>query len=227
MSRKLFLFISAIVVFVIFIGFSYLVHKNHFTHFDFDMTVRLQDHMPRRFDGIFSDFSILGNAEVMSVLLAIVVIMLFIRKKFMAGISAVALFVGFHLIEIYGKTFVSHPPPPQFLLRTQYPFQFPEFTVRLESSYPSGHSGRTLLLSTILIVWIVSTKKFSLLTKSILCGAIVLFDIIMLISRVYLGEHWSSDVIGGTMLGMAFGLFTSIFVQSKIKKTKPKVIKEE
>src|SRR5437763_1408260 len=165
MSQKFLLFLSAIVLFFFFIGYSYLVHKNLFTHIDFNNTVRLQDHIPRRFDGIFSDFSILGNAEAMSVFLAAIIIVFFVTRRFMAGIAAGVLFISFHLIEIYGKFFVDHPPPPQFMLRTQYPFQFPEFTIRSENSYPSGHAGRTLFVSTILIIFIVYSKKLNLLTK--------------------------------------------------------------
>lgn len=218
LPRKITFLLLGVSFFAIFICYSYLVHKNLFTNLDFDVTVKLQDHISHRFDGIFSDFSIIGNAEVMSIFLAVIVILLLIKKKIVACIMAVTLFIGFHLIEIYGKTFVNHPPPPQFMLRTHYPFQFPQFTVRLESSYPSGHSGRTLFISTLLIIFILSSKRFNPLTKSILCGAIISFDITMLVSRVYLGEHWTSDVIGGTILGLALGIFTGGFVVSKSKK---------
>ncbi len=203
MPRKYLLILSGTILFFIFILFSYLVHKNHFTATDFNTTVRIQDRMPRRFDNIFSTFSDIGKVEVMSIILLIVLI---ISRKIIRGLIAVGLYVGFHLIEIYGKFFVSHPPPPQFMLRTKHIIDFPQFHVRLENSYPSGHAGRTLFLSTILIILIYNSKKFSKALKIGLIGLIVCFDITMLVSRVYLGEHWTSDVIGGAVLGAGLGL---------------------
>ena len=201
-------------LFFVFILFSYLVHKNHFTKLDFNTTVRIQDNVPRRLDNIFSTFSDIGKAEIMTIILLVILIF---SKKIIAGILTLSLYVGFHLIEIYGKFFVSHPPPPEFMLRTKRIIDFPQFHVRLENSYPSGHSGRTLFISTILILLILRNKKLSTLVKVILIGLIVGFDITMLVSRVYLGEHWTTDVIGGAILGAGFGLISSEILPRKFK----------
>lgn len=211
MSRKLGFFLSGVALFLLFILFSYLVHKNLFTHFDFNNTVRLQDHISRRFDSFFSFLSDIGRFEVVIIVVLALAGWLALRKKRLAAISMLGLFGGFHLIELYGKYFVNHPPPPHFMLRTQNLMNFPQFYVSSEFSYPSGHAGRAAFVCSILIVLIWCSKRLSNNQKIILTTLIVAYDLIMVVSRVYLGEHWSSDVIGGTILGLGFGLLTSAF----------------
>ena len=48
-SRKNIL-VSATVIFLLFMGMSFLVHRNLFSNFDFTQTVKLQNHIPARFD---------------------------------------------------------------------------------------------------------------------------------------------------------------------------------
>jgi undecaprenyl-diphosphatase len=212
------LFVSGMALFLLFILFSYLVHKNIFTQLDFNSTVRLQDKIPRRLDDAFSLFSDVGKFEVMSIVLGIICLYLALSKRIIAGVTAGVLYIGFHMIEIYGKFFVDHPPPPQFLLRTKHMIDFPQFHVRSEFSYPSGHSGRTLFIATI-VAMLIWRSKLPVWGKAGIIGVIGGYTTIMVISRVYLGEHWATDVIGGGMLGAAFGIIVTAF---SLKKTTAK-----
>ena len=207
-NPKLLLAILGICLFLVFVFFSFLVHKNIFTGIDFDTTVRLQDKIPRRFDLFFSILSLVGSFEIVSVIL--LVLWLFLRK--LRFIFVLFLFGFFHLLELYGKAFVTHPGPPYLFFRYDIPFQFPTSYVQPGSSYPSGHLARTLFVSVILAFIIYHLKKLSKSQKQILYCLITVFVALMFISRIYLGEHWLSDVIGGSILGTSMGILSLLFI---------------
>lgn len=214
MSKKVLLLFSSGLFFFFFIFFSYLVDKNVFRQVDFDITVRLQDDIPRRLDNPFSFFSLIGSFEV-STLLLFTLVGIFVFRKQLFALLWVGVYAVFHLIEIFGKTIVENVPPPEFLLRTQRLVQFDPYHVRTEFSYPSGHSGRTFFLVTILLclVWQAKIPLMFKLGATVILGGYVF---VMLLSRIYLGEHWITDVIGGMLLGIACGLMSVFFVSFTI-----------
>lgn len=211
-SQKILL---AVVLFSAFVVFSYLVQKNFFKNFDFDTTVRFQDHIDasfaqrRGFDTILSVLSLLGSFESMAIIL---LILLIIKRNLRLFLVLPLSFAAIHLFEIFGKIFVRHPGPPFMFFRYDINFLFPSSYVKPGFSYPSGHAARATFLSVILLSFILGSKRFKKNQKFIATLVIAVFNIGMLVSRVYLGEHWTTDVLGGSLLGSALGFFViSIF----------------
>lgn len=196
-----------IALFIFFALFSFLVHKNLFTQIDFNTTVRLQDNISRRFDDFFSVFSDIGSFEPMLILL---ILILLAWRKLLVGTLVFSSFVSFHVFEIFGKYMVNHPPPPEFMLRTERIIQFDRFHVRTDFSYPSGHSGRAVMVASLLL-FMIWQSKLSKGVKITLSCLISVYVVAMLISRVYLGEHWISDVVGGALLALSLSCLSLSF----------------
>ena len=132
------------------------------------------------------------------IILAIVVIALFIVWKYYA--EALWLFINTALIAGVGnsllKLFFMRQRPTLEHLVTEHTY-----------SFPSGHAvGSTLFYGTILLILPIFIKN-----KTVrLCVQILLgIGIFMIgVSRIYLGVHFPSDILGGFCLGLAWLLLS-------------------
>lgn len=213
MLKRLSIFIS-VGLFISFIFFSYLVAKEQFTQFDFDTTVKLQDHISKKWDLPFSILSLFGSAEIVGALWLFLIGYFLIKRYYLTVISLTLLMIA-TIVEIFGKLFILHPAPPHLFYRGVLKLNLPSHFVQTDYSYPSGHMTRISFLIAFLILFIY--YKASRFIKILLIPSLIGLWLLVFISRISLGEHWTSDVVGGVLLGGSFGIISGITIPTNKK----------
>jgi membrane-associated phospholipid phosphatase len=155
---------------------------------------------------VFWALTLLGNAPVLAVLSCSVVLLLVVwGRRGRAVLVAVGMLIGWGLSET-AKAVIARPRPP-----------VEEALIAMPSSasMPSGHTLTTFVFLGLLVYLVIGARRAASgrrgtvpasVTAAVaiaVAGAIALVGVIG-VSRVYLGVHWMSDVIGGWLLGGAW-----------------------
>lgn len=204
-----------IVLFFAFLLFSIPVSLGTFASLDRQFTITLQSLLTKSLDMPLSLLSLLGSFEITSLILIFIVYKLKLKK------SLIVLFIfGLGMgLELLGKTFLYHPGPPNIYFRYSLDVLFPSAYVQTGHSYPSGHSYRTAFIILLMIFLTFASKKLKVSTQKSISIILGLILFLMLISRVSLGEHWTTDVVGGLLLGASFASFSIHFTEKSFSKS--------
>lgn len=84
-------------------------------------------------------------------------------------------------------------------------------------SFPSGHSMVSMAFYGFLVYFIYKNMKNKLL-KLVLCTGLSFLILLIGISRIYLGVHYASDVIGGFCLSISYLIVYVKMIGKNIKK---------
>lgn len=137
-------------------------------------------------------FSALGSWEVTGALLLVLVAVLFLVGRRRLARRLLFAFLATGLLEVLLKMTLPVPPIPEEAVR---PEDFGPFTVlSFPYPYPSGHMLRSVIL--LGTIYLLGGNGF-------LRAGLAVALLGMMTSRVYLGVHWTSDVVGGALLGLA------------------------
>jgi len=134
-------------------------------------------------------------------MLLFAIALLIIKKTRRIGLSLMILLVLATLLTGYIKCGVDRDRPNLDFEGTPFPIDISEDTFALfcegsfNASYPSGHAARAAIFG--IILGYALSQRFP---RG--CYLLLLYPLMMSISRMYVIQHYPMDVIGGTILGI-------------------------
>lgn len=183
-------------------SFSIAVRSNFITIFDKLIINQIYHH--NSFSLWFFRFmTSFGNTNTIIALTIISVVILSISKKFGA-----AFFVAINQILV---SWINHTL--KITIKRPRPLHH-HYVYAGGYSFPSGHSASSFALYiSLLIVSLIIFHKLSIKVIS----SVVAISIVLLVgySRIFLGVHYPSDVIGGYLLASIIVIFTTLLFRTK------------
>jgi undecaprenyl-diphosphatase len=129
------------------------------------------------------------------------IVLLIIKRTRRLGLALMILLVMTTLLTGYIKCGVDRDRPTLDFSGTPFPIELSEDTFALfceggfNASFPSGHAARATIFG--IILGYVLSERFP---RG--CYLLLLYPILMSISRIYVMQHFPMDVIGGAILGI-------------------------
>ena len=155
---------------------------------------------------IMEVISFLGSEVFLFPVMGTAVAYFTIKKRYyVAGlllVSSLGSFIANHIL----KQIFQRPRPFEYFLVEQGGL-----------SYPSGHSmvSMTMFLT---IAYLLTRRSIDEKYKNSIWTAVFIYILLMGISRVFLGVHWPSDIIGGYAAGYLFFEAYIPFANTKLLK---------
>ena len=179
----------ALLLFVI-LGYVIKFHPNYLKDFDSLIQITLRGDLPHTLTFFFSSVTSLINTPVIMTWVAVLAGFFLYKKWWSEAILLIGNLALTGLLVAFLKNIYQHSRPAIQHLVEEGGF-----------SFPSGHAlASTLIFGTLLII--VSQRIKSVQTKRILQSLMIVMIFIIMTSRVYLGVHYPTDVLGSFLLGL-------------------------
>jgi len=141
------------------------------------------------------DFSAMGSVSVLAFIVVMVCgLFLCLHRRAEAVVLLVASGGGLALTNVLKDLFHQDRPPLS-----------PEQLAGLNASFPSGHAmlSATVYLTLGALIGHFAGRR---LIRLYILGVAILLTVMIGLSRIYLGLHWTTDVLGGWCVGAAWAL---------------------
>jgi undecaprenyl-diphosphatase len=169
------------------------VEQNGLASMDPPVWQWLVDQRTPALTGLAIFFTTVGSTVSMAILATLTILYLLIKRRWGDAALVGAVAGGAGLLVRFGKATVGRErPPADFRL-----------VAETNESFPSGHALASAAVIGVVLVVLVPSIRNRAARVWLIVGA-GLFVFVVGLSRVYLGVHWATDVIGGWVTGLAW-----------------------
>ena len=189
---------------------SFTAHIFAVFPFDLKISHELQEEKNPVFAFVMKEISVIGNTWIGIVMIGAVSVFYFARRQVPEAVFILAT-LSIFVLTAFLKVLVARPRPPYF---------FPDPADILQSinqySFPSGHVLFFVVFFGFIayLAWLHQTGFARILVMAICCALVVLIGP----SRVYLGAHWASDVVGSYIIGVLWLFVLILGYQMVLRK---------
>lgn len=208
-KRKTFFLCFSIFFIVVFLLLSFYVVDSSPRSWDFLVSQELQEDSSAILDVLMKGFSWLGTVYVAAIMVVVFSIIFFVFRYVKEALFVLSCLLSGGVSYVL-KTLIDRPRPTTDFVRIVEETHY--------QSFPSGHVlFYTAFFGTLMVI-AISSSILKLSWKIIISSICAAMIILGAISRIYLGAHWFTDVIGGFIVGVLFVMFTgSVYLRNKRK----------
>ncbi len=192
-SRRVVIYAVAFLVWTVAVGVRWLAA------FDLHTTLLLQHAGRPWLDRALFGFTLIGSIESTCAIVAAVCLWRWCVGDRRTAIALGVAFIILTLIEVGLKFRLPQPHVPRAFDRNPWGL-VGWIHISLPYAFPSGHALRSVFLLGYLGDLVMRRRAW---WRALLGGGTIILIGMICVSRVYLGDHWASDVIGSCLLASA------------------------
>jgi undecaprenyl-diphosphatase len=177
-------------------------------HLDVRITELVQARPSHTLDRLASADTLLGD-PILTGIAALAFSVWLLRERSSAFLAPLLILVVSG-VELVGKMSIIHAPPPSTYVRAAEHLLSIGSDAGVVSSFPSGHVARVAFLA-------ITTS--ALVPNAVVRVATAALVGATMVARVYLGDHWPSDTVGGLLLGVAVAILAVMWITAGDRRT--------
>ena len=191
------------------LGLILFVHYHATSSFDIYTTHKIQELKMVNFESVMKFISIFGNPVGMPLSVIFASLFFFVTYNRRESYFIFTTFIA-DLLNILVKILIHRPRPT--LENAKILLKFPQ------SGFPSGHVVHYVVFFGFIFAVMCVNKKIPVFWRFFI-GIFSIFLIATIsTSRIYLGAHWITDVIGGYLFGFVYlGIILKFYLKSQIQ----------
>jgi len=160
---------------------------------DLKISLKIQSHQNVTLDEVMAFISWFGNMPV-SLIMVLAVAAVFFAFSYRREALFTVLTLSSGVVSTIIKMLIDRPRPTKDLVRI--------IEITRQQSFPSGHTLFYTVFFGFIIVMMGNLKSVNIYLRGTITVISGLLILLIPFSRIYLGAHWFTDVLGGAMLGI-------------------------